>query len=50
MLFTEGGAHPALYLQNRGLDVDHSGRITRGEVCVAVAAKLKAGLLPANVA
>ncbi len=25
VMFTEGGAHPALYLRNRGLDVDHSG-------------------------
>jgi hypothetical protein len=50
VMFTEGGAHPALYLQNRGLDVDHSGKITRGEVAAAVEAKLKSGLLPANVA
>ena len=50
VLFTEGDAHPARYLQNRGLDVDHSGRITRGEVIAAVAAKLRDGLLPANAA
>ena len=46
VLFTEGDAHQARYLPNR----DHSGRITRGEVCAAVAAKLTAGLLPANAA
>lgn len=49
-LFTEGDAHPSRYLQNRGLDVDRSGRITRGEVIVALAAKLNEGLLPANAA
>ncbi|WP_298689091.1 transglycosylase SLT domain-containing protein [uncultured Sphingomonas sp.] len=50
VMFSEGDAHPARYLQNRGLDADHSGRITRGEVCAAVAAKLAAGMLPANAA
>ena len=50
VLFNEGDAHPTRYLQNRGLDVDHSRRITRGELCAAVEAKLKAGLLPANAA
>lgn len=38
--------HPKLYLQNKGLDFDHNGRITRGEACRAVAAKLAKGLKP----
>jgi hypothetical protein len=48
VLFKAGGARPALYLQNRGLDLDHNGAITRGEVTARVRAKLAEGLLPAN--
>lgn len=40
--------HPARYVQNHGLDLDHDGRITRGEACARVKAKLAEGLLPVN--
>ena len=50
VMFSEGGVHPALYLQNRGLDTNRSGKITRGEVTAVVQMKLEAGLLPANAA
>ena len=48
VLFAKGGARPALYLQNRGLDIDHNGAVTRGEVVAKVKAQLAAGLLPSN--
>lgn len=41
--------HPARYLQNKGLDLDADGRITRGEVCARVQAKLALGLRRGNV-
>ncbi len=50
VLFTEGGAHPALYLQNAGLDVNHDGDITRGEVTARVRGVLAEGLLAGNAA
>lgn len=40
--------HPKLYLENRGLDFNHDGSITRGEIVARVAAELTRGLLPAN--
>jgi hypothetical protein len=41
--------HPAHYVQNAGLDLDRNGRITRGEACARVQAKLQEGLRPPNV-
>lgn len=40
---------PKLYLQNRGLDVDKNGKVTRLEVCAKVRGKLDRGLLAGNV-
>ena len=40
--------HPAHYVQNAGLDLDKDGRITRGEACARVKAKLAEGLEPHN--
>ena len=50
VLFAAGGARPKLYLQNKGLDLDHNGAVTRGEVTAKVSALLAEGLLPANAA
>jgi hypothetical protein len=50
VLFHKGGDHPKLYLQNKGLDLDHDGDITRGEVTAKVRTLLAEGLLPANAA
>ena len=41
-------AHPARYVQNAGLDLDRNGRITRGEACARVKARLSEGLRPHN--
>ena len=41
-------AHPARYVQNAGLDLDRDGRITRGEACARVRARLDEGLQPHN--
>lgn len=41
--------HPARYLQNKGLDLDANGKITRGEICSRVMAKRDLGLKPGNV-
>lgn len=49
ILFEKGGDRPKLYLQNKGLDLDHDGDITRGEVTAKVRDLLAEGLLPANV-
>lgn len=40
--------HPKLYLQNKGLDLDHNGHITRGEIVSRVQRELDKGLLPEN--
>lgn len=40
--------HPARYVQNAGLDLDHNGQITRGEAYARVRAKLAEGLEPQN--
>lgn len=40
--------HPKLYLQNRGLDFNHDGHITKGEVVARVQRELDTGLLPEN--
>lgn len=47
-LFERGGPHPSLYLQNKGLDFDRDGDVSRGEALRAVRAKLAKGLLPGN--
>jgi hypothetical protein len=39
-------AHPKLYLQNRGLDFNANGRITKREAAAGPRAKLAKGLLP----
>lgn len=49
-LFTKGGPRPVLYLQNKGLDFDHDGDVSRGEALKAIRAKLTKGLLPGNAA
>jgi hypothetical protein len=41
--------HPARYLQNKGLDTDENGFITRGEIVSRIAAKLAKGLAPPHV-
>jgi hypothetical protein len=41
--------HPARYLENKGLDLNTDGKITRGEVCQRVQSKLDLGLRPGNV-
>jgi hypothetical protein len=40
--------HPARYVQNAGLDLNRDGRISRGEACARVTAKLSQGLEPRN--
>jgi hypothetical protein len=49
VMFTKGGHRPALYLQNRGLDIDHDGEVTRGEVCRRIYAEHDAGMKPPHV-
>ncbi len=49
VLFAAGGARPKLYLQNKGLDTDHDGAVTRGETIAKVKAKLAEGMKPANL-
>lgn len=41
--------HPKLYLQNKGLDLNHNGQITRSEIISRVQRELDRGLLPGNV-
>lgn len=41
---------PTTYLQNRGLDLNHDGVITRGEVTARIRAELTRGMLAANAA
>jgi len=36
------------YLQNKGLDTNEDGQVTKGEVCVRLYAKRQEGLLPQN--
>ena len=50
ILFEQGGAHPKLYLENEGLDLNHDHDITRDEVTAKVRAVLTQGLLQANAA
>lgn len=40
---------PKLYLQNKGLDVNHDGHITKAEVVSRVQQELVRGLAPSNV-
>lgn len=47
VVFDQGDvAHPKCYLQNKGLDTDHNGKITKAEVVAKVEAKLARGLQP----
>lgn len=41
--------HPKRYLENRGLDLNHDGKILRGEITARVQAELTKGLQPGNV-
>lgn len=41
--------HPKLYLQNRGLDLNRDGKITKSEIVARVQHELDRGLLPQNV-
>jgi hypothetical protein len=41
-------AHPARYVQNRGLDWNGDGKITRAEACSRIVAKLAKGMRPEN--
>lgn len=50
VIFEQGDeARPKLYLQNRGLDLNHDGHITRGEIIARVSKELALGLAPENV-
>lgn len=42
--------HPKRYIQNRGLDFNHDGKITKHEAAAMVAKKLEKGLQPEFVA
>lgn len=47
VLFDKADAiHPKRYLQNRGLDINKEGRVTKAEAAAMVAAKLEKGLRP----
>lgn len=50
VMFAAGGAKPKLYLENKGLDVDHDGDVTRYEALTKIRAELARGLLPQNAA
>lgn len=41
-------AHPKLYLQNRGLDLNKDGKITKAEIVARVQSELDKGLRPEN--
>lgn len=43
------GHHPARYIQNRGLDWNRDGVITRGEITARIAALKAEGLQPGNI-
>lgn len=45
----EDEKRPKLYIQNRGLDFNKDGKITRAEACAAVVAKRSKGLRPGLV-
>lgn len=40
--------HPKLYLENKGLDLNHDGLITKAEIVSRVQTELDRGLLPQN--
>jgi hypothetical protein len=44
VIFARGGDAPKLYLQNRGLDLDRDGDITRGEIVAKVQEKYERGM------
>lgn len=48
-LFVKGQAPVRRYLQNRGLDLNRDGIVSRAEACAAVEQRLKDGLKPANL-
>lgn len=49
-LFTKDDADSRAYFQNKGLDVDADGVVTKAEATAKVRAALERGLLPENVA
>lgn len=49
VIFNKGDpAHPKLYIQNRGLDFNGDGLITKAEIVTRVKAELNRGMSPAN--
>lgn len=49
-VFRQGDPHhPARYLQNRGLDFNHDGEITKAEIVARVQRELDRGMEPGNV-
>lgn len=48
VMFTKAGYRPQLYLQNKGLDLNRDGDVTRGEALAMIKAKRVKGLLPEN--
>ena len=49
VMFSEGGSRPTQYFQNKGLDLNKDGNITRGEVCSRIYADYDLGMTPPNV-
>lgn len=49
IFYQSNPTHPKLYLQNRGLDLNRDGRITKGEIVARVYSELEKGLKPGNV-
>lgn len=43
-LFVQGGPRPRYYLQNKGLDFDHDGDVSRAEACRAVSRMFDKGM------
>lgn len=48
-LFVKGDGESRVYLQNRGLDIDKNGIVTRAEACAKVKAQLAEGRKPGNL-
>jgi len=48
-LFVQSDGESRAYLQNRGLDIDKDGVVTRGEACAKIKAKLVEGQKPENL-
>ena len=48
VLFAKDGPNAVAYQQNRGLDINHDGKVTKAEAASKPAAMLTKGLLPVN--